>query len=143
MTRSALFFFLINHLQDIEFLDSSNQSTLVSDLNHRAIDTVFFTFRSTVTASDVDHHFSSTTLLLDSPLFKNTCHLHLPCHLAIDEFVKHALFLVLESSLETNIASICKGDAPERPLVSRLATNAAFILRNNATTLKLASSLAN
>ena len=71
------------------------------------------------------------------------CRLQLPCHLAIDEFLKHALLLVLESSLETNIVSIRKNDTLEQPRVSRLATNAAFILQNNATALKLASSLAN
>ena len=76
-------------------------------------------------------------------LVKNVCHLHLPCYHAIDEFVKHVLLLVLESILETNTALIRKNDTPEQPLVSRLATNSVFILWNNATTLKLASSLAN
>ena len=57
-------------------------------------------------------------------LFKNICRLQLPCHLAIDEFVKHDLHLVLESSLENNIEPIRKNGSPEQPLVSRFATNA-------------------
>ena len=93
----------------------------------------------------------STTILLRTPyhlnhhlkLFKNICRLQLPCHLTIDDFVKHTLLLVQEFSLKTNISSIYKNDAPEQPLVSRLATNAEFILWNNATALKLVSSLAN
>ena len=52
------------------------------------------------------------------------CRLQLPCHLAIDEFVKHDLHLVLESSLENNIEPIRKNGSPEQPLVSRFATNA-------------------
>ena len=49
-----LVFFHIDNFQDIEFLDFSNKSALVSDLAHHATVIVFFTFRSTVTASDVD-----------------------------------------------------------------------------------------
>ena len=67
LTQSALFFFHIDNLQGIEFLESFNKSTLVSDLAHRATDIVFFTFWSTVTANDVDYHFPSTILSLDSP----------------------------------------------------------------------------
>ena len=49
-------------------LDYSGTSTSVSDLSNCAADIVFFTFRSTITASDVDHRFPSTTLLLDFSL---------------------------------------------------------------------------
>ena len=60
-------FFHINHLQGIKFLDFSNKSTLVSDLAHHVTDIVFFTVRSNVTASDVNHNFTSNTLSLESP----------------------------------------------------------------------------
>ena len=48
--------------------------------------------------------------------------------------------LKLESSLETDVASISKNNTTEQPLVSRLEMNAVFILKNNATVLKLVSS---
>ena len=58
-------FFHVDNLQGIGFFDSSGKLTLVSDIANRAADIVFFTFRSTVTASDIDHRFPSTTLSLD------------------------------------------------------------------------------
>ena len=76
-------------------------------------------------------------------LFKNIDNLQLPCYLETDEFVKSAFHLVLPSSLETDVSYIRKNDTPEQPLTSRFVTNAAFILRNNATVLKLTSSLNN
>ena len=64
LTRSANLFH-VDNLQDIWFLDSSGKSTLVSYLSSHAVDLVFFIFRSTVTESDVDNRFPSTTLSLD------------------------------------------------------------------------------
>ena len=67
LTRSANLFH-VDNLQDIGFLDSSGKSTLVSYLSYlssHANDIVLFIFRSTVTESDVDNRFPSTTLSLD------------------------------------------------------------------------------
>ena len=61
-------FFHVDNLQGIGFLDSSGKLTLVPDIANRATDVVFFTFRSTVTASDIDHHYPSTTLSFDFSL---------------------------------------------------------------------------
>ena len=64
--RHALFH--VNNLPGIGFLDSSDKLTLVLDIANRLADIVFFTFRSTVTASDIDNRFPSTTLYLDFSL---------------------------------------------------------------------------
>ena len=61
-------FFHVDNLQGIGFFDSSGKLTLVSDIANRAADIVFLTFCSTVTASDIDHRFSSTNLSLDFSL---------------------------------------------------------------------------
>ena len=55
--------FYIDNIQGIKFLDFSNKSTLVPDLAHRATNIIFFTLRSTIMASDIDHHFPSTHLI--------------------------------------------------------------------------------
>lgn len=61
-------FFYVDDLQGVGFLDPYGKTTLVSDLDNRAADIVFFTFCFTVTASDIDHRFPSTTLSLDLSL---------------------------------------------------------------------------
>ena len=61
-------FFHVDNIQDIGLLDSSGKLTMVSDIVNRVVDIVFFTFRSTVMASDIDHHFSSPTLSFDFSL---------------------------------------------------------------------------
>ena len=61
-------FFHVDNLQGIGFFDSSGKLTLVSDIANRAADIVFLTFCSTVTASDIDHCFSSTNLSLNFSL---------------------------------------------------------------------------
>ena len=61
-------FFHVENIQDIGLLDSSGKLTIVSDIVNRVVDIVFFTFRSTVTASDIDHRFPSKTLSLDFSL---------------------------------------------------------------------------
>ena len=58
-------FFHVDNLQGIGDIDSSGKLTLVLDIANRAADIIFFTFRSTVTASDINHHFPSITLSLD------------------------------------------------------------------------------
>ena len=61
-------YFHVNILRGIGFLESSGKATLVSNLANRRADIAFFTSRSTVIASDVDHRFLSTTLSPDFSL---------------------------------------------------------------------------
>ena len=61
-------FFHVDNIQGIGFLNSSGKLTLVSDVANRTADIVFFTFRSTVTASDIDYCLPSTTLSLNFSL---------------------------------------------------------------------------
>ena len=61
-------FFNVGSLQSINVLDSSGKPRSVSDLvNHKA-EIALFTFRFTVTASDIDQRFPSTTLSLEFSL---------------------------------------------------------------------------
>ena len=57
--------FHVDNLQGIEFLNFSNEPTIVSDLTNSAADIVYFTYRSMVTASDVNDRFPSTIFSFD------------------------------------------------------------------------------
>ena len=57
--------FDVGKIQGVGFLDYSSKPTLVSDLTNRKVNITFFTFRSAITASDIDQCFPSTTLSLD------------------------------------------------------------------------------
>ena len=59
-------FFDVVDIQGIGFLDSSGRSIVVSD--NRAVDIIFFSFRSTGLANAIDPNFPSTTLSLDFSL---------------------------------------------------------------------------
>ena len=50
-------FFHVDNLQGGRFFDSSGKPTMVSDLDNRAADIAFITFRSSVIASDINQRF--------------------------------------------------------------------------------------
>jgi len=110
-------FFHVDNLQGIGFLDSSGKLTLVSDIANRAADIVFFTFRSTVTASDIDNCFPSTTLSLDFLL-------HLPQ--SVDSTVKLPVFNFNVNNLTPlNVATPASLSSPaSRPSLAFALENA-------------------
>ena len=65
---STHIFFKVGNSQGVGFLDSSVKLTLFSDLANCKVDIIFFTARSTVTASDIDQRFPSTTSSLEFSL---------------------------------------------------------------------------
>ena len=109
--------FHVDSLQGIVYLDSSGKLTLVSDIANRAADIVFFTFRSTVTASDIDNCFPSTTLSLDFLL-------HLPQ--SVDSTVKVPVFNFNVNNLTPlNVATPASLSSPaSRPSLAFALENA-------------------
>ena len=61
-------FLHVDNLQGIGFLNSSGKGIQITDLDNRAADILFFTFRSTVNANKIDPRFLSTTLSLNFTL---------------------------------------------------------------------------
>ena len=61
-------FLHVDNLQSIGFLNSSGKGIQITDLDNRAEDILFFTFRSTVTTNKIDSRFPSTMLSLDFSL---------------------------------------------------------------------------
>ena len=58
-------FFLIPNLQGVGFLDSSGKPIAVLDSDNRPVDLTYFTFRSVVTAADIDDRAPQISLSLD------------------------------------------------------------------------------
>ena len=61
-------FLYVDNLQGIGLLNSSGKEIQITDLDNRAAEILFFTFRSTVTANKIDPRFPSTTISLDFSL---------------------------------------------------------------------------
>ena len=61
----ALTVFLVPNLQGVGFFDSSGKLLDVSDLDNRPADLTYFTFRSVVTAADIDDRAPHTLLSLE------------------------------------------------------------------------------